>query len=537
MVGGFDFAQEDVDPFDTGPNGSHGTHVAGVIGSSDAAHLGIAPDVDLVALRVFDDAGASSLGLVQQALEWVHANRNTFRYPITTVNLSVGSNGNFGEPPAWAFLEDELAQLQSDGIFVAAAAGNDFATYRAAGVDYPAVSPYAVPVAAADSAGNLASFSQRNARSLVAPGIGIVNTMPDYAGNHNGIDDDFGRVSGTSMASAFVAGASVLLREACQRVGMGQVTQQTLYQLMVQTADTLHDPVTGQEYCRLNLARAIDSAMSQSAPAPDRIDWGAVRQKRFDDVSIDSQGQWFTMTAANEGLLTIEAISASGSAAVHIELFDADGRAVGAGGQARIDAAARSGATYSLHAFADSTLGAAVQIDFRVTNLVSQVGDAVRVVGTEGNDRFTWVADAAPRFTINGVAYPVDRGTTVNVTFDGSGCDAAELTGSTGSDTAVVRPGSLELTGPDYRVEVIGAELATVEGAGGADSATSYDSTGDDRLWAAGNRALLCNESAAVTLGAFERVRARADHRGNKTAQLAALDFVLQLEGPWVWPT
>lgn len=541
VVGGFDFGQQDADPFDEGPNGSHGTHVAGVIGSSDPAHLGIAPGVDLVALRVFDDSGESSLGLVKQALEWVHTNRNAFRYPITTVNLSVGSNGNFSELPAWALLEDQLAQLQTDGIFVAAAAGNDFTTYQAAGVDYPAVSPYTAPVAAGDSSGNLASFSQRDVRSLVAPGIGIVSTMPDYAGNHNGIDDDFGRVSGTSMASAFVAGASVLLRQACQQVGMGPVTPQTLYQLMLRTADTLHDPVTSQEYHRLNLSRAIDSAMSQSAPAQDRIDWGTVRQQRFDGVAIDARGQWFTMTAANEGLLTIEANWASGGAAVHLELFDAAGGATGAvrreGGQMRIDAAVRPGATVSLHAFADSTGGAGIPLDFRVTNLVSQSDGVIRVVGTEGNDRFTWVADAAPRFTINGVAYPVGRGTAANVTFDGrGGTDCAELSGSAGTDTAVIRPGSLELSGPDYHVQVIGAELARMEGGDGTDSATSYDSTGDDRLWAAGNRTLLCNESAAVTLGGFEQIRARADHRGDKTAQLASLDFVLQLDGAWVRP-
>ena len=58
VVGGFDFTESDSDPYDDGPNGSHGTHVAGIVGSDDSTHTGVAPDADLVGLRVFDDSGA-----------------------------------------------------------------------------------------------------------------------------------------------------------------------------------------------------------------------------------------------------------------------------------------------------------------------------------------------------------------------------------------------------------------------------------------------------------------------------------------------
>ncbi len=57
VVGGWDFAENDAKPYDDGPAGYHGTHVAGIVGAKDSTRSGVVSDVDLVALRVFDDAG------------------------------------------------------------------------------------------------------------------------------------------------------------------------------------------------------------------------------------------------------------------------------------------------------------------------------------------------------------------------------------------------------------------------------------------------------------------------------------------------
>jgi len=104
VVGGWDFTGEnDADPYDDGPSGSHGTHVAGIIGGDSGTDSGVAPGVDLVALRVFDDAGAGYFSWVEDALNWIHDNKNSFENPITTVNLSLGvSSWNSETAPAWA---------------------------------------------------------------------------------------------------------------------------------------------------------------------------------------------------------------------------------------------------------------------------------------------------------------------------------------------------------------------------------------------------------------------------------------------------
>ena len=130
VVGGWDFAENDANPYDDGPAGYHGSHVAGIIGSSDDQYRGVSSGVDLVGLRVFTDSGEGNLEWVEQALQWVHENKDSFANPITTVNLSLGTDWNAESMPEWASLEDEFAQLEADGLFISVAAGNSFKKLR-----------------------------------------------------------------------------------------------------------------------------------------------------------------------------------------------------------------------------------------------------------------------------------------------------------------------------------------------------------------------------------------------------------------------
>ena len=312
VVGGWDFTEEnDANPYDDGPWGSHGTHVSGIIASQDAVYPGVAPGVDLVALRVFNDSGEGYFSWIEDALSWVHDNRNAFENPITTVNLSIGSTWNSDAVPSWAMLEEEFAQLEADGIFISVAAGNDFTSFNTTGLSYPAASSYVVPVASVDDDGSLSYFTQRNDRVIAAPGRSVVSTLPDYVGNLNGQNDDFGSYSGTSMAAPYVAGASVLLREALGLVGVSNVTQDVIYDWMRDTADLVFDAATGQNYHRLNLGSALDAIMPDDdfGSVPSAAHWlGTVVDAtsfsgligRLDD------SDYFSFTAALTGTLTVQ---------------------------------------------------------------------------------------------------------------------------------------------------------------------------------------------------------------------------------------
>lgn len=309
VVGGWDFAENDADPYDDGGAGFHGTHVSGIIGSSDETHRGVSSGVDLVGLRVFDDAGNGNLDWVESALQWVHEHKDDFENPITTVNLSLGTEWNSSNVPEWATLEDEFAQLEADGIFVSVAAGNAFQDYNQVGLSYPAVSDHVVPVASHGADGTISDFSQRAQGVLVAPGESIKSTVPDhlFGGTQNGA---FVGSTGTSMASPFVAGASTIARQAMEFMGYDEINQDAIYQIFRDTADDLYDSVTNQTYDRINLRAAIDSIIGDKygESFADAADIGTVLNNdvirgtigKVSDVDV------FEFTATHTGKITFD---------------------------------------------------------------------------------------------------------------------------------------------------------------------------------------------------------------------------------------
>ena len=260
VVGGYDFAENDANPYDDGPAGFHGTHVSGIIGSQDPDNLGVASGVDLVALRVFNDYGVGELELVEKALQFVIDNVDTYRNPITTVNLSLGTGWDEATTPDWGILDNEFAQLEDLGIFISVAAGNSFQSIGEQALSYPAVSEYVVPVASYGADGQLSDFSQRDDGVLVAPGEDLRSAVPDslFGGSR---EDAYLTASGTSQAAPYVAGASVILRQANEFVGNYGVTQDQLYDQFVETSDQIYDSITESYYSRINLEAALESVI------------------------------------------------------------------------------------------------------------------------------------------------------------------------------------------------------------------------------------------------------------------------------------
>ncbi|MGL4511533.1 MAG: S8 family serine peptidase [Lacipirellulaceae bacterium] len=262
VVGGWDFTENDANFYDDGPSGGHGSHVAGIVGARGTTHTGVATGVDLVGLRVFDDAGNGYFTWVEQALRWVINNRTAYANPITAINLSLGTTWNALTVPLWSTIEDEFATLASQGVFIAVSAGNAYTTYNTPGLSYPGASSNVVPVMSLDDNGQLSYFSQRAQRALGAPGRNILSTVPDYSGSDaNTTDDDWVNMSGTSMAAPYVAGASALVREAMQFVGMTGINQATIYNHLMNTADTFFDAASNASYKKMNVLRAIDALM------------------------------------------------------------------------------------------------------------------------------------------------------------------------------------------------------------------------------------------------------------------------------------
>ncbi|HEX5104498.1 MAG TPA: S8 family serine peptidase, partial [Pirellulaceae bacterium] len=458
------------------------------------------------------------------ALTWVHDNRNAFDNPITTVNLSLGTDWNANTLPQWATLEDELRQLASDGIFVSVAAGNSFLVYNAPGLSYPAVSQYVTPVASVDSSGNLSRFSQRHNRVLAAPGERIMSTLPDHFYGGDGNKNDWGATSGTSMAAPYVAGASVLVREAMQNLGFTQITQKTIYDLFHSTADTIFDAATNANYKRLNLGRALETLVGADDYASSEELAGSLGSLQTTmhvggTIGRLNDADFFRFTAASTGVATL---SLTGP-----EHLAAAWKHVGAGriegNKLVLDVVA--GQTYTVGIEGGGAAIGKYQADLALkatppaaNSGVSIVGNTAQIVGTAGNDTFEWRGGPEAAIVVNGVSYSLAGIASIQISGRG-GEDSLTLIGSAATETAVLRPGRVDFAGGGVRLSGEEVERIRVIG-GGSDRALLYDSAGNDLLEA---RPQMVHQSGAEfdhVVEGFGAVSAVAFAGGNDTARL-----------------
>jgi Subtilase family len=528
VVGGWDFAENDNNPYDDGPAGFHGTHVAGIVGAQDATTPGVASGVDLVALRVIDDKGASSFGWVEQALQWVHTNRSSFANPITTVNLSLGSTWNSNTIPEWANLEDEFAQLKKDGIFISVSAGNDYASYNAAGLSYPAASPLVVPVSSVTSTGQFSTFSQRSSRALAAPGQSVVSTVPDYMFGADGIKNDWVAASGTSMAAPFVAGASTLVRQALQRAGNINIDQDDLYTLLRNTADTFYDASTNANYARVNLRRAVEAALVAETPAAEpetppvqvNQNWGQLAYREATQQQITSE-KWINVTAANRGFFTMESWFNGSQGNIDLELYRADGSLAvasrSAGGGERVDVRVEAGESFRLR-----IVGTNDNVGLRYTNLVEEAGKQILVHGTAGSDQFQFRASGNTSLVFaNGVGYEFNNSVSNDYRYFGEeGNDTIVVYGSAAQETANFNTRNFQLTSTAYSVRTTALETSNVYALGGRDIATFSDTSGNDTYTGAATSGQIAGTGFSQTAHGFESYSVDFAAGGTDTAIL-----------------
>ncbi len=464
-------------------------------------------------LRVFNDQGASDFAWIEDALQWVHAHKDAFAYPITTVNLSLGATLNGGADATR--LADEFAQLYRDGIFVAVAAGNQFRPTAPRALNYPATDPHVVPVASSGPDHQISDFSQRNPRVLVAPGEQITSTAPDFIDDFNGITDDFLTASGTSSAAPYVAGASILVRQALQSRGTSHIDQDMIEQILRRTADRVYDPDSRTTYAHINLRAALDSVLQPAAP-----DWGRVDARTLTGLVAEPDGELYKLTAAHDGLLTLQFWPEGTTARVTMEVYDAQQQRLADrqsdGNPQRIDLPAKAGQTFFV-----SLRGADVPTTVQLTNLVCRRGTQLELFGTDGNDDLQLVVGQGLRLIVNGVPYELAEQPPSSVVIQGgAGYDTLRLTAGPGDDTAVLRAGGLKLQGKGYVLDGYDLESQSVDGGGGCNVAYLTDSPGRDVFRGMPTSGVLQGPGFSNSVQGFTEIRVFAQQGGADHAQL-----------------
>ncbi len=190
------------DPMD---DHGHGSHCAGVIAAeSNNSHggRGIMQDAQIIACKFLSADGSGSTSGAIACLDYLRALKTREKDPV---NIFATSN-SWGGGPASEALEDAIRAHQAEGILFVAAASNDNRDNDVVDT-YPADYPLAniISVAAFDHKGDRPWFSNYGKRTVhvAAPGVDILSTV---------LDRGYESMSGTSMATPFVAGLAGMVK-------------------------------------------------------------------------------------------------------------------------------------------------------------------------------------------------------------------------------------------------------------------------------------------------------------------------------------
>ena len=207
------------------------------------AYAGVAPDCNIVGLKVLDDVGVGPTNSLLDALQWLYdygQNNN-----VTVASMSIGW------PSVVSSIDSAVSSLvRNKGIVCVVAAGNDGTS--SGGVFSPGSCPDAITVGSVNKASEIAYYSSNGHISqtyakpdVVAPGGSVAssgssaihqpiiaadsndadnaydyNTATEYPPKTDYYSDNYRGMQGTSMATPFVAGLVQLVIDAMKQEGV-----------------------------------------------------------------------------------------------------------------------------------------------------------------------------------------------------------------------------------------------------------------------------------------------------------------------------
>ncbi|MFZ9482469.1 MAG: S8 family serine peptidase, partial [Ilumatobacteraceae bacterium] len=280
----------------------HGTHVAGTIGGVGGNGLGVAGvnwNVTMISAKFLGATG----GAISDAV-------NALNYLVDLktrhgLNIVATSNSWGGGGYSQAMLDSINASGNANMLFIAAA-GNSGANNDTT-ASYP--SNYqctnggtrgwdcVVAVAATDSAGGIASFSQYGATTvdIGAPGVGVWSSVPQGS---------YASYNGTSMATPHVSGAVALCASIDPTLSAPKL-RDILTAAAAPTASLTGKTVTGG---RLDVGAMVSRCVSVTVPVT-----GSVSNLAASAASSTSVNLTWTDGASDESLFQTEkAVSTTG---------------------------------------------------------------------------------------------------------------------------------------------------------------------------------------------------------------------------------
>ncbi|HHZ01947.1 MAG TPA: S8 family peptidase [Tissierellia bacterium] len=212
IVGFKDFVNNKTKFYD---DNGHGTHCAGILAgsgySSKGKYRGIAPEANILSIKVLDEKGNGNTSDILSTVQWIIETKDVYKTRI--INFSLGAIAQYKER------RDPLVKAANraieNNLIVIAAVGNSGPMRNT--ILSPATSRYVISVGALNDRNTespyseIAEFSSRGPTldrirkpDLIAPGVDIISLSNK---NLNG----YTNLSGTSMSAPMVSGAAALL--------------------------------------------------------------------------------------------------------------------------------------------------------------------------------------------------------------------------------------------------------------------------------------------------------------------------------------
>lgn len=201
---------------------AHGTHCLGTVGGT-SEKIGVANKCRLLNGKVLGDSGSGADSGIAAGIDWAVASG------AEVVSMSLG--GSYSST-----IEAACKRAVAQGVWLIVAAGNS----GRGGVDYPGKLPECISVAAIDRNFQVAGFSSRGDKlDTSGPGVDIISARPGGG---------YQSMSGTSMATPFIAGLLTCYRAALKQLGLPIPTTPQLRTLLMSRSVDLGKPGDDTDY-------------------------------------------------------------------------------------------------------------------------------------------------------------------------------------------------------------------------------------------------------------------------------------------------
>ena len=217
-----------------------GTFLASLIAGSGAAshgkYRGVAPDVALLDVKVFDQKGKGNLLLLLRALETlISLPAEKFPHIVVFGGLPAPVQSN---QDTQDLLSRYATLLTKKGIGIVAPTGN-FGPARG-NICFLGLNPEVLCVGGIDSTQNIAFFSGRSGQGkpdIVLPAVNVIGATSHIGGLGKELKENSNYIylSGTSISAAIAAGMLALLKQSYP-----DFTPRQLYQKLLSHTTSLH---------------------------------------------------------------------------------------------------------------------------------------------------------------------------------------------------------------------------------------------------------------------------------------------------------